>query len=372
MSIGCDKGSEKMYSRREFGAGLIAAGTALALAAPARAIEPVWQKLPIEPYKGKQDDICFIDTNTGWYGNGAGKLYRTTNGGNTWTRVADRPGTFIRALGFIDSQTGFIGNVGTDYYPGVTDKQPLYRTNDGGITWVQVKAEGIEKVAGICAIDILPVRRMFQGDIRLSHIIHAAGRVGGPAMIMQSHDDGATWRVIDLSKQAGMILDVKFLDPHLGFVCASGVDPDGNGSALILRTTDGGTTWQPAYNSGRKMENCWKMSWPSKRVGYATVQSYDDRAENTNRVVVKTTDGGRTWQELPLANIAGEQEFGVGFLNEQRGWIGCKAGGYETRDGGNSWAPLAFGRAVNKIRVIKSGTGARVFAIGVDMARLDL
>ena len=70
-------------------------------------------------------------------------------------------------------------------------------------------------------------------------------------MIMQSLDDGATWRVIDLSQQAGMILDVKFLDPKTGFVCASAVDPEGGGEALILKTTDAGKTWQAVYRSGR-------------------------------------------------------------------------------------------------------------------------
>ncbi|MFZ1564721.1 hypothetical protein, partial [Sphingorhabdus sp.] len=38
-----------------------------------------WRKLPTVPYKGKQDDISFVDVEHGWYGNGEGKLYRTTD-----------------------------------------------------------------------------------------------------------------------------------------------------------------------------------------------------------------------------------------------------------------------------------------------------
>ena len=36
---------------------------------------PAWTKLPTEPYPGKQDDIFFVNERTGWYGNGAGKVF---------------------------------------------------------------------------------------------------------------------------------------------------------------------------------------------------------------------------------------------------------------------------------------------------------
>ena len=362
-----------MLTRRDFG-GLAIAGGVVLLAEKSgfAATPPEWVKLTTEPFKGKQDDMSFVSPDIGWYGNGLGKLYRTADGGQSWAKIWDKPGTFIRALGFIDEQRGFLGNVGTNYYPGVTDTQPLYRTSDGGKTWDAVTAPGLEKVAGICGIDILPVRRIFQGEMKTSHIIHAAGRVGGPAMVMRSEDDGLSWRVIDLSAQAGMILDVKFLNAKTGFVCASAVAEQGDGEALILRTVDGGKTWAPVYRSGRKLENCWKMSWPTKRTGYATVQSYDDDPAKTQRVIVKTSDGGKSWKEMKLVNAAGIQQFGIGFVDEKHGWVGCKAGGYETRDGGNSWTPIAFGRAVNKIRVVRTDKAVRAFAIGVDVYRIDL
>src|SRR5690348_5270557 len=72
-----------------------------------------WRQLPTEAFHGKQDDIFFVSRRLGWYGNGAGKLYRSTDGGDTWTKIWDQPGTFIRALGFVDEANGFLGNVGT-------------------------------------------------------------------------------------------------------------------------------------------------------------------------------------------------------------------------------------------------------------------
>lgn len=362
----------EMLTRREFGGLLALSGAALALPGRAAVPEPVWRKLPTEPYKGKQDDIAFVDADHGWYGNGQGKLYRTSDGGESWSKVWAQGGTFIRALGFADRQVGYLGNIGTDYYPGVTDHNPLYRTRDGGVNWEPVKADGIERVAGICGIDVLPVRRIFQGEMRTAHVITAAGRVGGPAMMLRSDDDGENWRVIDLSQHAGMILDVKFHDPRNGFVCASGRSDTGEGEALILATRDAGASWHPVWRSGRKLENCWKMNWPSRMVGYATVQSYDNAAGN-HRVVIKTVNGGRTWRELPLAKIDKLQQFGIGFASERLGWVGTSIGGFETRDGGRTWRTVAMGRHVNKIRVLRRADGGlRLFAIGSEVHRLDL
>ncbi len=360
-------------SRRDLGLGVLAAGAAAALPAvtSAQTATP-WRKLATVAYPGKQDDIAFASPDIGWYGNGAGKLYQTVDGGETWSAVWEQPGTFIRALGFIDDKVGFLGNVGVGYYPNVSDPKPLYRTEDGGRSWTAITAPGIEAVGGICGIDILPVKQIFQGEVRTGHIIHAAGRVGGPPAILSSRDSGQTWSVQDLSSQIGMILDVKFLSPSTGFLCAASSADLEQANAMILRTQDGGTTWTPVYRSNRPFENCWKMSWPSARVGYATVQSYLDSPENTRRLVIKTVDGGASWQELDLVTEAGVQEFGIGFVNDQWGWVGCRAGGYETRDGGRTWAPVAFGRAVNKVRVVQAGRVTRAFAIGVDVYRLDL
>lgn len=353
-------------TRRAFAGG----AASLAFAGTRARAASLWRVLPTEPYNGKQDDISFVDPDTGWYGNGLGRVFRTTDGGASWMKVWDKPGTFVRALGFLDAENGFLGNVGVDYYPGVADRTPLYRTRDGGATWTAVEADGIDKVAGICGIDILRTEHIYQGELRENAIVHAAGRVGGPAALMRSVDGGETWRVIDLSPHAGMILDVKFLTPKTGFVCASAPSETGEGEAMILKTKDGGMSWSAVYRSERKLENCWKMSWPSARVGYATVQSYD--AANPRRVIVKTTNGGRTWKELPLVEKPGVQEFGVGFIDEKRGFVGCNPEGFETADGGKTWTPCAMGRAVNKIRVVRKGSVARAYAIGVEVRRFDL
>jgi hypothetical protein len=64
-------------------------------------------------------------------------------------------------------------------------------------------------------------------------------------------------------------------------------------------------------------------------------------------------------------------QFGVGFVDESWGWVGTSTTGFETRDGGHRWRPIEMGRAVNKIRVLRSGTAVRAFAIGTQVYRWD-
>lgn len=319
-----------------------------------------WVEITTEPYKGKRDDIQFVNARTGFYGTGAGDFFRTDDGGATWTKLWSRKGTFIRAVGFIDPLNGFIGNVG-DYYPGVTDNTPLYRTQDGGRTWTPVNIGGAV-VEGVCAIDILKTATIHQGELISRTVIHAAGRVGGPARLLRSTDGGETWSLIDLGAHAGMILDVKFLDANTGFVFAGSNSDIKQSEALILKTADGGRSWREVYRSGRKLENSWKGTFVDARTGYATVQTYDPAREQ--QVVVKTVDGGETWQELLLVENAKARQFGIGFATTDVGWVGTSVGGFETRDGGATWAPVRLAPAANKIRVAAGDTTPMIYAIG--------
>lgn len=337
--------------------------------APALSAGPSWRTLPTEAYRGKRDDLSFADADHAWYGTGAGDLFATSDGGESWTKVASKPGTFIRAVGFIDAKTGFIGNIGTDYYPGVTDTTPLYRTDDGGKTWAPVDLGG-KTVAGICSIDILRTKRVYQGKLEPRIVITAAGRVGGPTGMIRSTDGGATWAVTDMSDKAGMILDVKFLDEQTGLIFASSSRDASTTNALILRTTDGGKTWTEVYHPNRPAELIWKASFVDAKTGYATVMSYNQ--DDAHKVIVKTTDGGITWTEMPLVENGKAVELGIGFVDAQHGWVGTTVGGFETRDGGKSFAPAPIAAAANKFRMIKAQGGTRIYAIGTAVQRLDL
>jgi photosystem II stability/assembly factor-like uncharacterized protein len=330
-----------------------------------------WSKLETEPYRGKQDDIFFISPNVGWYVNGAGKIFKTTDGGATWVQKLHKPGTYFRCIAFVDERRGFAGNIGPDYFPNVTDATPLYETRDGGETWTPVTAIQGPAPKGLCAIHVVRVPFINAGNLDHKVTIWAGGRVGGPAYLLKSADGGDSWVSVDLSAHGAMILDVEFLDADNGIISSASSTNVAESHARILRTSDGGKTWTKVYESARPYEITWKSSFPTKQVGYVTVQSYDPDQSVTRRVVAKTTDGGRTWSEIPLVDDFAVRELGIAFADESVGWVGTTTGGYETRDGGATWKPVDLGRAANKIRLIRSGNELVGYAIGVNVYKLS-
>jgi photosystem II stability/assembly factor-like uncharacterized protein len=323
---------------------------------------PQWRTLATETYPKKRDDIVFVDPQTGFYGTGKGNLYRTQDGGESWQLIWSKPGTFIRSLGFIDTKHGFLGNLGAGI-ANITDTTPLYETKDGGVTWEPANIGAA--VPGVCSIDVLKARSIHEGHVSERYYIHAAGRANGPAKLVRSEDGGQTWTPIDLSERAGMILDVKFLDPNTGFVFAATSGDLAQSNALILKTNDGGRTWRQVYRSNRLNEITWKGSFANREVGYATVQN-DDPA-NAQQHIVKTTDGGEHWSELPLVANKHAEELGIGFVSPEKGWVGTAVGGFETSDGGSSWRPSTLAPNANKIRVRAADGTPMIYAIGSEV-----
>ncbi|WP_409852525.1 WD40/YVTN/BNR-like repeat-containing protein [Flavobacterium sp.] len=328
-----------------------------------------WKKLNTARYPGKQDDITFINENEGWYVNGYGSIYNTKNGGETWEKQLEKKGTFFRTIAFVDSSVGFAGTVGTDYFPNVTDSIPLYGTRDGGKTWKPVDYKG-PYVKGLCAIDIVKEQYINHGKIDYKVYIYAVGRVGSPANMMVSHDGGATWTSRSMQADCKMLFDIKMLDKNTGFACAATSEDITQSHALVLKTTDGGQTWRKVYESDRPFETTWKVSFPTSKVGYVTIQSYNPDPNVKQQRVAKTTDGGETWNEINLVEDAGAREFGIGFIDENHGFVGTMNTGYETKDGGKTWTKFNLGMACNKIRIYKDANGKVYgYAIGVDVLK---
>lgn len=333
------------------------------VASPGAAAEMRWRALPGAPtIRGKQDDLYFVNERQGWSVNGQGNIFRTVDGGASWQQVLARPGTYFRAIAFADSLRGFAANIGTGYYPNVTDTVPLYRTRDGGRTWTEVREIRGPYPKGICNFHVS----------RDGRTIWASGRVGGPSFLVVSRDGGETWESREMTAEIPLLIDVHFVDARRGYLVGGTAADPRRSRTILLATADGGRTWRESLRSRDTMELGWKFDFPTARVGYATVMAFDSSA-----TFLKTEDGGQTWREMPFL-AAPYQAKGVGFLDERVGWMGGERPGmpaYRTADGGTTWAPdTTLGPLVNRIRVVRGPRGQvrAGYAIGMTVHKLEL
>ncbi|MCY2984757.1 MAG: hypothetical protein NTY15_14130 [Planctomycetota bacterium] len=227
-------------------------------------------------------------------------------------------------------------------------------------------------VVGLCAMQVLREKFVNAGNLDTRVRIIGVGRVGGPTAMLYSDDLGKSWQQVDIHDKAAMAFDVHFFNRNEGFIAAATHADPAQSSALILSTTDGGKTWTNAWQSTRSFELTWKIAFPTREVGYVTIQSYNPDPTVKERFVAKTTDGGKTWAELPLVSDHKVREFGVGFLDARTGWVGAVPNGFQTTDGGATWKAVEMGNAVNKIRILETDSSQVGYAIGMNVHRIEV
>ena len=125
--------------------------------------------------------------------NSDGAVYKTTDGGQTWTRLFSDTKQAVNRIHFFDELHGVML---TDKMDSTTKaNNAIYYTTDGGVTWT----EGAEP-GPLPDLPAFGTGRYFISDIqmvgkKLVYAVGAADRAGGAAysVIFISQDGGATW-----------------------------------------------------------------------------------------------------------------------------------------------------------------------------------
>lgn len=268
-----------------------------------------WTLLDL-PVAGRYDDLFFLNDSIGWTCNSEGNSFKTTDTGAHWTQHTVSDNNYLRSIEFMDADTGFCGGL----YTG----KNLFKTTDGGQTWVNISSQLPGFQGGICGLSCPG-----------GQVVYGCGVWSSPAYFIKSTDGGVTWQKKDMSAYASALVDILFISRDTGWV--SGRNPNGYG--VILHTTDAGNTWQTIYISTFSGDYVWKLQRLSAETWFASIER--DPFVSAKTEILTSTDGGLHFLPITVSYSYYRLQ-AVGFLTPARGWTGDNAL-FETTDGGSSW-----------------------------------
>lgn len=243
------------------------------------------------PTNSQMGAVSFANANTGFIGGTGGELYKTTDGGTTWTTQTSGITENIFSIEYVNPTTAYAcASSGT----GV-----IIKTTDGGATWTSQTFSGTSYLLDL----------YFPSD-------SVGYCVGYNGVIMKTTDWGANWTFL-AAGTGNDLRGVFFTDENTGYVAMS--------SGNIMKTTDGGTTWTTYATPASSM--LLGIYFGDALTGYAV---------GSVGQIVKTTDGGLNWT-LQTSNTS---EFlqGVHFVSANQGYaVGGSGVIVSTTDGGATW-----------------------------------
>ena len=359
---------EWFYSQREFPLGRIPTGARINAIAAIRNMENARQQRPLalaSPHAADPNNWTLIgprptgagstnvtagrvnaiaidprDNNIVYMGAAEGGVWKTTDGGVTWTPLTDDQPSIANGAIVLDPSNPDIVYVGTgeenfavDSYYGAG----ILKSTDGGQTWTNI---------------VGPFLRAFIGSMAIhpanGQVLLCTTSTG----IWRSEDGAATWGRV-LSGVGTFVL----FDPTNGDIAYAALG-NTSGSSLngVYKSTDAGKTWNLSDGSGAN-------SIPSQNIGrislaiansntntlFASIENTATGSSGRLLGIWKTTDGGQTWNQLPIpaslvtlwaSQVWYDNAIAVNPTDPSVVW----AGGtplFRSLDGGNTWTELA-------------------------------
>ena len=146
--------------------------------------------------------------------------------------------------------------------------------------------------------------------------------IGERGHVLISTDDGANWQQVEVPTRA-MLTAVTFIDNEIGL--AVGHD------SVILRTTDGGDTWELVYSAPEDEAPFFDVWFADADNGVA-IGAYGTHCT--------TTDGGMTWDFEPLGDTDWHLHE-IARADNGKLYLAAEAGyAYRSDDDGDTWIEL--------------------------------
>ena len=199
-------------------------------------------------------DLHFIDSNTGWFVAGGGKVGRTDDGGLTWAPQRSGANSDLFSVDFVDANQGWaVGSSG------------IVHTSNGGMDWtVQTRMGSL-----LLDVDFIDTNEGWA--------------VGYGGVILHTSNGGIDWT----TQNSGVntyFRGIDFFNANRGWVVGA--------NGIILGTLDGGMNWTPQSSGDDELLN--DVEFMSPCVGWAVGE---------RGTILHTIDGGSNWENQTSGTI---------------------------------------------------------------------
>ena len=286
--------------------------------------EFMWEATTFIPERYKNEywlEFYFLPNNPkyGFACSMNGDFAKTSDSGKTWHASTIRQGFHAESIHFADTNVGYVSGVGA-----------IYKTTNGGNTWtpLTVRINGSPAfLSGSWGNYVIGENDVWlaQGDCWF----------GGRQIIYKSTNGGSTWTSFDTAVNNTHFTDLIMFERNgLGYAVSSG---------FLWRTLNGGIRWEifnttPIMNwrSGANRHN-WHEDiaiYNNRSVLIPMSPGCNGGWSSGEGGLGFSSDLGRTWNTF----ITGGSMFGTFLLNDSTGW-GCGYNNevYYTKNYGRTW-----------------------------------
>ena len=299
------------------------------------------------------NDIFFLNADTGYVVGRFDCIYKTSNGGNSWSLISNGSHMFYNSLNsvfFIQNRAYTVGLYGkilmsldkgnnwnsanilignswgrrfysiffTDNNTGfiTSDNSIILKTDDSGATW---------SLQNIFPNDEMPLLCSYFPNKDTGYVFGYSTAIYPCGKVFRTIDGGSTWTNLTPSIYIlgyDSLLSAYFINGQKGFVAGK----DGS----FFKTIDAGNTWETVSSTidlSHINFNC--IRFINNTIGYLVGSAGS---------IYKTTDGGNTWDSLNSGTTA--NLVSVHFFNNDTGIVAGNGLILRTFDGGNTWLQL--------------------------------
>jgi photosystem II stability/assembly factor-like uncharacterized protein len=164
--------------------------------------------------------LFFVNSQTGW-ATAADSIYKTIDGGASWTAVEIPARTAFRSIFFTSDQIGFAVGFG-----GSPQRSILLTTIDGGDSWAETSFASADALQDV-----------WFADAQHGAVVGRDAATGG-TVLLTTANGGGNWTEVTHDLPSNFkSWAVSFADLSIGTIVGSGTEHG------AFRTEDGGSTW---------------------------------------------------------------------------------------------------------------------------------